>query len=178
QVQLCLVDRLIFCRWLFVRLNDVAERNLFVQEPVVGNVPTAIIHPSLDDLHSLVVPTFLLQIDHAIKHLELILRNTCFMISKPRSQRDERHQKRQEKNLPRTGHGGGLKWSGRLDLNQRPHAPQACALPGCATSRPSDIHKAITAVREASRKRAACRASRAASCGSIVAPVPRLPREG
>jgi site-specific DNA recombinase len=27
-------------------------------------------------------------------------------------------------------------WSGRLDLNQRPHAPQACALPGCATSRP------------------------------------------
>src|SRR6201987_1789937 len=30
---------------------------------------------------------------------------------------------------------GGKKWSGRLDLNQRPHAPQACALPGCATSR-------------------------------------------
>jgi hypothetical protein len=28
------------------------------------------------------------------------------------------------------------RWSGRLDLNQRPHAPQACALPGCATSRP------------------------------------------
>src|SRR6185437_10587893 len=27
-------------------------------------------------------------------------------------------------------------WSGRLDSNQRPHAPQACALPGCATSRP------------------------------------------
>src|ERR1041385_4686163 len=27
------------------------------------------------------------------------------------------------------------KWSGRLDSNQRPHAPQACALPGCATSR-------------------------------------------
>src|SRR5271155_5266383 len=27
------------------------------------------------------------------------------------------------------------RWSGRLDLNQRPHAPQACALPGCATSR-------------------------------------------
>src|ERR1044072_3505372 len=26
-------------------------------------------------------------------------------------------------------------WSGRLDSNQRPHAPQACALPGCATSR-------------------------------------------
>src|SRR5262249_46326455 len=27
------------------------------------------------------------------------------------------------------------KWSGREDLNLRPHAPQACALPGCATSR-------------------------------------------
>ena len=25
--------------------------------------------------------------------------------------------------------------SGRLDSNQRPHAPQTCALPGCATSR-------------------------------------------
>src|SRR5207249_8150737 len=25
--------------------------------------------------------------------------------------------------------------SGREDLNLRPHAPQACALPGCATSR-------------------------------------------
>src|ERR1700719_401784 len=31
---------------------------------------------------------------------------------------------------------GKEEWSGRLDLNQRPHAPQACALPGCATSRP------------------------------------------
>ena len=27
------------------------------------------------------------------------------------------------------------RWSERLDLNQRPHAPQACALPGCATLR-------------------------------------------
>jgi hypothetical protein len=27
------------------------------------------------------------------------------------------------------------KWSGRPDLNRRPHAPQACALPGCATPR-------------------------------------------
>src|SRR5262245_42095029 len=26
-------------------------------------------------------------------------------------------------------------WSGRRDSNSRPHAPQACALPGCATSR-------------------------------------------
>ncbi len=25
--------------------------------------------------------------------------------------------------------------SGRLDLNQRPHDPQSCALPDCATSR-------------------------------------------
>src|SRR5207247_7771233 len=28
-----------------------------------------------------------------------------------------------------------VKKSGREDLNLRPHAPQACALPGCATSR-------------------------------------------
>ena len=26
-------------------------------------------------------------------------------------------------------------WSGRGDLNPRPHAPEACALPGCATPR-------------------------------------------
>ena len=29
----------------------------------------------------------------------------------------------------------GREWSGRVDLNHRPHAPQACALPGCATPR-------------------------------------------
>src|ERR1700722_17752971 len=29
-----------------------------------------------------------------------------------------------------------LDWSGWPDLNRRPHAPQACALPGCATPRP------------------------------------------
>ena len=29
----------------------------------------------------------------------------------------------------------GFRWSGRLDLNQRPLAPQASALPGCATPR-------------------------------------------
>lgn len=28
-----------------------------------------------------------------------------------------------------------LRWSGRLDLNQRPSAPEADALPDCATSR-------------------------------------------
>lgn len=28
-----------------------------------------------------------------------------------------------------------VNWSGRKDLNLRPHAPQACALPGCATPR-------------------------------------------
>jgi hypothetical protein len=28
-----------------------------------------------------------------------------------------------------------FRWSGRLDLNQRPLAPQASALPGCATPR-------------------------------------------
>src|SRR5258705_3660427 len=31
---------------------------------------------------------------------------------------------------------GVKKWSGRLDLNQRPPAPHAGALPGCATPRP------------------------------------------
>ncbi len=31
--------------------------------------------------------------------------------------------------------GIDLKWSGRRDLNSRPLAPQASALPGCATSR-------------------------------------------
>src|SRR3989475_12699864 len=30
------------------------------------------------------------------------------------------------------------KWSGRLDSNQRPPAPKAGALPGCATPRPAD----------------------------------------
>src|SRR5208337_379282 len=33
------------------------------------------------------------------------------------------------------------KWSGRRDLNSRPHAPQACALPGCATSRQNRLQK-------------------------------------
>src|ERR1051326_3588327 len=32
--------------------------------------------------------------------------------------------------------GGGKLWSGRLDLNQRPPAPHAGALPSCATPRP------------------------------------------
>src|ERR1044071_7658605 len=32
--------------------------------------------------------------------------------------------------------GTGEKWSGRLDLNQRPPAPEAGALPSCATPRP------------------------------------------
>jgi ABC-type uncharacterized transport system substrate-binding protein len=33
----------------------------------------------------------------------------------------------------------GKKWSGRLDLNQRPQDPQSCALPGCATPRPPSV---------------------------------------
>src|SRR5438309_5159322 len=32
-------------------------------------------------------------------------------------------------------------WSGRPDLNRRPHAPQACALPGCATPRPDQSRR-------------------------------------
>ncbi len=27
------------------------------------------------------------------------------------------------------------KWSGRAELNRRPHGPEPCALPGCATPR-------------------------------------------
>ena len=52
------------------------------------------------------------------------------------------------------------KWSGRLDLNQRPHAPQACALPGCATSRQTNNIQRITRVREGSRQRGVLRANR------------------
>src|SRR5215831_15069848 len=41
---------------------------------------------------------------------------------------------------PRICHGSLLlKWSGRLDLNQRPLDPQSSALPGCATPRPKRI---------------------------------------
>ena len=32
-------------------------------------------------------------------------------------------------------------WSGRLDLNQRPLAPHASALPGCATPRTCRVFK-------------------------------------
>src|SRR5262245_28511241 len=35
----------------------------------------------------------------------------------------------------------GRKWSGRLDLNQRPPAPHAGALPGCATPRPTEWNR-------------------------------------
>src|SRR2546422_8285353 len=40
-----------------------------------------------------------------------------------------------------SGPGGRSKeeWSGRLDLNQRPPAPHAGALPGCATPRPRGV---------------------------------------
>ena len=46
--------------------------------------------------------------------------------------------------IPRNEVNPAQKWSGRLDSNQRPHAPQACALPGCATSRPSEHNDSIT----------------------------------
>src|SRR5262249_48171633 len=36
---------------------------------------------------------------------------------------------------PSRRRSGASNWSGRLDLNQRPLAPQASALPGCATPR-------------------------------------------
>src|SRR5215468_3665267 len=51
---------------------------------------------------------------------------------------------------PRTPHrlglpaaGVGEKWSGRLDLNQRPLAPHASALPGCATPRTARIVRRV-----------------------------------
>src|SRR5580704_12204319 len=55
-------------------------------------------------------------------------------------------------------------WSGRLDSNQRPHAPQACALPGCATSRRTSVKERITRVREGSRQRGVLRVNRAGIC--------------
>src|SRR5262249_27653801 len=73
-------------------------------------------------------------------------------------------------------------WSGRPDLNRGPHAPQACALPGCATPRLSkkprrkrgkrvrrDSFKAITCVRAGSRKRATNPANPTASFDSKAA---------
>ena len=46
--------------------------------------------------------------------------------------------------LPRC-YAGLEKWSGRLDSNQRPPAPKAGALPGCATPRPCDLTPKVTA---------------------------------
>ncbi len=43
-------------------------------------------------------------------------------------------------------------WSGRPDLNRRPLAPQASALPGCATSRSHSIRGAILLARDGSCK--------------------------
>src|ERR1700721_378658 len=57
-------------------------------------------------------------------------------------------------------------WSGRLDLNQRPHAPQACALPGCATSRPIDANERITPISAGSRRRTALLGDRGTSGGT------------
>src|SRR5581483_2841203 len=39
--------------------------------------------------------------------------------------------------LPMSPEWTEVKWSGRLDSNQRPPAPKAGALPGCATPRPT-----------------------------------------
>ncbi len=38
-------------------------------------------------------------------------------------------------------------WSGREDLNLRPHAPHACALPGCATPRFEVVHHTERSIR-------------------------------
>ncbi len=51
---------------------------------------------------------------------------------------------------------GEERWSGRLDLNQRPPAPHAGALPGCATPRPWRGHFRLNlGYRQMGRKRTA-----------------------
>jgi hypothetical protein len=79
-----------------------------------------------------------------------------------RRQRAERQQAGAERNANL--------WSGRLDSNQRPHPPQGCALPGCATSRPVSGARRVrawglnAAYHSPSRSvKNACRASRKSS---------------
>src|SRR6266496_3908878 len=48
---------------------------------------------------------------------------------------------------------GGFRWSGRQDLNLRPLAPQASALPGCAT--PRNLGRAIANTAAAQGQRSA-----------------------
>src|SRR5271157_5276435 len=45
------------------------------------------------------------------------------------------------RNLEGNFFGGSKRWSGRPDLNRGPHAPQACALPDCATPRPHYLNQ-------------------------------------
>src|SRR5260370_27249062 len=44
-------------------------------------------------------------------------------------------------------------WSGRPDLNRRPSAPKADALPDCATPRRQDLWRGCLPVQRAARKR-------------------------
>ena len=62
-----------------------------------------------------------------------------------------------------------LQWSGRLDLNQRPLAPQASALPGCATPRCESI--AVMPPRLGNVKVSDCRTT---SAESLLAPARAL----
>src|SRR5215471_13296791 len=137
----------------------------------------------LDALYRLVLATFSAKLGSCPEHLPLIL--GCFAFGDQPATQPTRREGPEASGAEPSGNGSfswTQKWSGRRDLNSRPHAPQACALPGCATSRRLNLtndaatsrgpnrgsfctNKAITGVREASRKRAARRADRAAFCG-------------
>ena len=73
------------------------------------------------------------------------VRHRCLLNNALRPRADERRgsaacKRSEQPRIPRRTVGiEGASWaalqSGRPDLNRRPHAPQACALPGCATPR-------------------------------------------
>src|ERR1700690_878033 len=86
------------------------------------------------------------------------------------------------KKCKREGHGGpvlrpgaprGREWSGRRDLNSRPLAPQASALPGCATSRWNPLPRLTTTAWGLTFKFYTTRQPRARTCPEPAAGMPR-----
>ncbi len=75
------------------------------------------------------------------------------------------------------GAPGGGKWSGRADLNGRPPAPKAGALPGCATPRPAYLTTLYRPGRRRlqSRERGRRRLPRLSQILRVVFLVKRLP---
>jgi hypothetical protein len=69
---------------------------LIVHYSAVGDVPSPIAQPPLNDFHCPVVPAFLLQLNRAIQDFLVILRNSRFVINEPYSQPDEWNQARKE----------------------------------------------------------------------------------